>query len=292
MRFWDGDRFQQILLLRGHAAEVNCLALSSNGAFLLSGGMDRQVRVWERTRDIVFPNEEREREMEDMFDRADGAGREESTADTLMRARQDNEEGLSADEDVDRPQSEAAVKKSVLSVSAGDRIMEAIEAADNESKEIASFRKLQEDQGGDGQRAPNPMLFRMDPPGYVLWILRSVKSADLEQSLLVLSLKHVERLMHYLIVNLRRNKGVELCSKVSVFLVRAHQTQIVASRSLMAPLRELRSLVRQRATEVRDVVGFNIAALRMAARLAAESKHERREEMSMKDIWGELGKAS
>jgi len=189
-----------------------------------------------------------------------------------------------------RPQSEAAVKKSVLSVSSGDRIMEAIEVADKESKEIASFRKLQGNKGGDGQRAPNPMLFGMDPPEYVLWILRSVKSVDLEQSLLVLSLNHVERLMHYLVVNLRRTNGVELCAKVSVFLVRAHQTQIVASRALMAPLRELRSLARQRTSEVRDVVGFNMAALRLVARLAAESKHVCRKEKSMKDIWGELGK--
>jgi U3 small nucleolar RNA-associated protein 12 len=54
VRFWDGDKFHQILLLRGHASEVNSLAVSSNGTFVLSGGMDRQIRVYERTKDIVF----------------------------------------------------------------------------------------------------------------------------------------------------------------------------------------------------------------------------------------------
>jgi len=295
VRFWDGDRFQQILLMRGHASEVNCLAVSSNGAFVLSGGMDRQVRVWERTKDIVFPNEEREREMEEMFDKVDGARREENTADALMNAEKDGEEGLDADEeDNDQPQSAAAVKKSVLSVSSGDRIMEAVEMADKESKEIASYRKLQEERGGDGRRAPNPMLFGMEPPGYVLWILRSVKPVDLEQSLLVLPLNHVERLMHYLIINLKRHKGVELCAKVSVFLIKAHQAQIVANRTMMTPLRELQNLVRQRTSEIRDTVGFNLAAMRMVARIADEKKNDRLnyEEKSMKDIWGELGKIS
>ena len=233
LRFWDGDRFEQILLLNGHASEVCCLAMSRTGAFVLSGGMDRQIRVWERTKDIVFLDEERERELEDIFDKVDGR-REENTADVLTKAQKDGEEGLDADEDGnDKPQSEAAVKQSILSVSAGDRIMEAIETADKESKEIAAFRKLQEERGGDNRRAQNPMMFGMDPSQYVLWILRSVKSVDLEQSLLVLPLNHVERLMHYLILLLRSGKGVELCSKISVFLIKAHQAQVSSSFNLL-----------------------------------------------------------
>jgi U3 small nucleolar RNA-associated protein 12 len=295
VRFWDGDKFQQILLLRGHASEVNCLAVSNNGAFVLSGGMDRQVRVWERTKDIVFLDEERERELEEIFDKVDGSRRDENTADALAKAQRAREGGLDVDDDEEeKPQSEAAVKQSILSVSAGDRIMEAIETADKESKELSTFRKLQEERGGDSKRAPNPMLFGMEPPYYVLWILRSVKSVDLEQSLLVLPLNHVERLMHYLIVNLQRHKGVELCAKISVFLIKSHQKAIVANRTMMIPLRELQTLVRKRTTEVRDTIGFNLAAIKMVSRLANEKKNERvtYEEKSMKDIWGELGKIS
>jgi U3 small nucleolar RNA-associated protein 12 len=225
VRFWDGDRFEQILLLNGHSSEVSCLAMSRTGAFVLSGGMDRQVRVWERTKDIVFLDEEKERRLEEMFDKVDG--REENTADVLLAARKDAD-GLNDDEEeeADKPQSEAAVKQSILSVSAGDRIMEAIETADKESKEIAQFKKLKNEKGSTTTRAPNPMMFGMDPSGYVLWVLRSVKSVDLEASLLVLSLNHVERLMHYLILLLRAGKGIELSAKIAVFLVKAHQAQV------------------------------------------------------------------
>ena len=226
LRYWDGDRFEQILLLNGHVAEVCCLAMSRTGAFVLTGGMDRQVRVWERTKDIVFLDEEKERRLEEMFDKVDN--KEENTADVLTTARKNADGDLNEDdeEEVEKPQSEAAVKQSILSVSAGDRIMEAIEMADKESKEIAQFKKLKDEKSNVTNRAPNPMMFGMDPSGYVLWVLRSVKSVDLEASLLVLSLNHVERLMHYLILLLREGKGIELCAKIAVFLVKAHQAQV------------------------------------------------------------------
>jgi U3 small nucleolar RNA-associated protein 12 len=225
VRFWDGDRFEQILLLNGHASEVCSLAMSRTGAFVLSGGMDRQIRVWERTKDIVFLDEERERQLEEMFDKVDG--REENTADVLLTANKAADGDLNDDdEEVEKPQSEAAVKQSILSVSAGDRVMEAIEMADKESKEIAQFKRVKDEKGSATYRAPNPMLFGMDPPGYVLWVLRSVKSVDLEASLLVLPLNHVERLMHYLILLLKAGKGIELCAKIAVFLVKAHQAQV------------------------------------------------------------------
>lgn len=75
---------------------------------------------------------------------------------------------------------------------AGDRSMEAIELADQEL--LASRTKTK------SARATNPMLMGMDPPHFVLWVLRSMKSADLEQALLILPLSHVERRLYYLVL--------------------------------------------------------------------------------------------
>lgn len=239
VRYWDADRFEQIILLNGHAAEVSCLAVSRTGAFVLSGGMDRQIRVWERTKDMVFLEEERERELEAMFDEVDGSkGGDQGTAGVLQRRRQgDDDDELDGDDDaagVDQPQSDAAVRRSVLSVAAGDRIMEAVELADQETKDIATFNRAQKKVGRDEKRRPNPMLIGMEPPLYILWVLRTVKSADLEQSLLVLPLNHMERLLHYLILLLRSGRGVELCSKIAVFLVKTHQSQVSECKAACA----------------------------------------------------------
>ena len=75
--------------------------------------MDRQVRVWERTKDIVFLEEERERALEQIFDRV-GNRDEAGTATILDRKTNevdDNEENATADDT--EPQTEAAVKRSV-----------------------------------------------------------------------------------------------------------------------------------------------------------------------------------
>jgi U3 small nucleolar RNA-associated protein 12 len=196
--------------------------------------MDRQVRVWERTKDIVFLEEERERELEQMFDKVHE--REEGgTASILDRKRgegedNDDDEALMND---DEPQSEAAVKRSVLSVASGDRIMEALERADQETKDIALSRKS---HGTEKTRPANPLLLGLPPAQYVLWVLRTIKSAELEQSLIILPLKHIERLMYYIIMLLKSGRGIELCSRVAVFLVKAHQNQVSRPFAWTKPL--------------------------------------------------------
>ena len=302
IRYWDGDRFEQILLLPGHSAEVQCLTVSHTGAFVLTGGMDRQMRIWERTRDMVFLDEERERELEQRLD-AEGRAGDESTGVILRRNQQqsqgDNDDNDDDDDDDDdgdgygQPQSEAAVKRSILSVSAGDRIMEGLERADQELKDRAASKKA--DVGRTQQRMPNPLLLGLDPAPYVLWILKSIKNAELEQSLLVLPLSHVERLLYYLVVLLRAGRGVELCSRIGVFLVKTHNSQLVATRSLSTPLQELRRLVRTRLSDSRDRIGFNMAALRAIAKLAQEHKESYfvpDNEAGGDNVWAGLGLGS
>jgi U3 small nucleolar RNA-associated protein 12 len=223
VRYWDGDRFEPILLLHGHSAEVNCLTVSRTGAFVLSGGMDRQVRVWERTKDIVFLEEERERELEQMFDKV-GDRQDEATGSILRKKQKDDNEDDDEEKDEEQPQSAAAVRKSVISVSSGDRIMEALERADLEMKDAAVFKRSE--GGADKKRLPNPLLLGLEPSQYVLWVLRTVKSAELEQSLMVLSMRHMERLIYYLITLLKAGRGIEICSRVAIFMITAHQKQV------------------------------------------------------------------
>lgn len=217
-RYWDADRFEQVLVLNGHFAEVNSLAVSNTGAFVLTGGMDRQVRVWERTRDIVFLEEERERELERAFENING-GQGESTSYILSR----NEKQKDGDEDENQPQSEAAMRKSIASVSSSDRIVECIEQADQESRDIALFRKTSR---SNSIRKSNPMMLNMDPATYVLWVLKTVKSAELEQSIVILPIAYVGRLMHYILILVRSGRGVELCSRVAILLTKTHQNQV------------------------------------------------------------------
>ena len=49
-------------------AQVWCLAVSSLGDFVVSGGADRSLRVWQRTEEPFFVEEEKERRLESLFE--------------------------------------------------------------------------------------------------------------------------------------------------------------------------------------------------------------------------------
>jgi U3 small nucleolar RNA-associated protein 12 len=302
VRYWDADRFEQILLLNGHNSEINCLAVAKTGAFVLTGGMDRQVRVWERTKDMVFLEEEKDRELEETFDKVDG--RDEKGTEEILRRGGADEDDNEDDNDENNPQSEAAVRRSVLSIASGDRIMEALERADEELKEIAMFNQFQKTKNEKDrkERTPNMLMMGMDPHTYILWVLRTIKNAELEQSLLILPLSHMERLLYYLIILLRKGQAVEICSRAAVFLIKSHQNQVVyggsgtskQSKSMSVPLRELRRLLKLRLGETRDTIGYNMAAMKMVIRASNERKSQYRipdaNEDKPVDIWKDLGR--
>lgn len=69
--------------------------------------------------------------------------------------------------------------------------------------------------------------------------------------------------------------------------------KIIANKSLAIPLRELKRLIRKRLGETRDMIGYDIAALKVIARVA----HERKLAMTPiqddpVDIWAGLGLGS
>lgn len=59
VKYWDADRFEQILYLPNHISSVWGVAVSPDGSYAVSVGQDRSLRIWERTDDLVFIEEER-----------------------------------------------------------------------------------------------------------------------------------------------------------------------------------------------------------------------------------------
>ena len=84
VKFWDGDRFEQILSLPGHHAEVSGLLLTRRGDGVLTCSRDRSLRLWRRTDEQVFVEEERENELEQLFEA--GLERQQPSADAEEEA--------------------------------------------------------------------------------------------------------------------------------------------------------------------------------------------------------------
>jgi WD40 repeat protein len=54
VKYWDADKFELLLTLEGHHAEVWCLTISSRGDFIVTGSHDRSIRRWDRTEEQLF----------------------------------------------------------------------------------------------------------------------------------------------------------------------------------------------------------------------------------------------
>ena len=135
-------------------------------------------------------------------------------------------------------------------------------------------------------------MMNMDPPKYILWVLKTIKVADLEQALLILPVIKVERLIQYMVALLRQSAGVELCGKVAIFLIKTHKSQILANQGMAGALRDLRALLKSKLTKQRDVLGYNLVAMKAVTRAAQErrdAKTDLRQEVTAEEIWGNLG---
>ena len=285
VKYWDGDSREQIMSLDLHRAEVWCVAVSSLGDFVVSGSHDRSVRVWERTGEQLFLEEEREKELEKEFDRQAEAGEEDAA---------DGDGGGA---------SAMAGRASSATVMASERLQEALDIASHDRAELArwrdeeAFAELALDDGEARKRAkaaarhakgrhggpgpkplvplpqPNILMLGRGPAEHVEYTLEAIKPDDLEQALITLPFNWVGPLLEFLAEMLATGSAaVELATRCVAIVLRTYHDQIVANDMLKATLDELRARMRARLQAERDCAGFNIAGLKSLKRAMATQR--------------------
>ena len=135
------------------------LSVSGDGAFLASVGQDRSVRVWERTEEPFFAEEEREARVEALLDT--GAEDRMAAADPATRRADKGTDGDAADDDAPLIEARSA-RRTLDAMGAADDIAAALELAAEEEKRVA------ESAGKKRAVAPNPMLLGQSPTQHVL----------------------------------------------------------------------------------------------------------------------------
>ncbi|KAJ2727197.1 beta transducin [Coemansia sp. Benny D115] len=253
---WDGDNFQRIQKLEGSHGDVWALAVAKFGNFVVASSQDRSIRVWDKTEEPLFLEEERERELEEMYDR----GLEESLNQDESSRGQDGE-----NEEAEGEESQRAGKATMETLKAGERIMEALELADEERRKWKEYeeRLIKMPQLKSGPPDTNPILLyeKLTPEAYVLRTVERVRASDLEDALLALPFTRVLSLMVYLDIWARRQWNTTLTCRVLFFMLKVHQNQIVATRTMRGQLDSIRKNLRAGVVEQRDQIGYNLAAL-------------------------------
>ncbi|GME22299.1 hypothetical protein GTA08_BOTSDO02545 [Neofusicoccum parvum] len=266
IKTWDGDKFEQIQKLEGHHGEIWAMAVSRTGDFVVTASHDKSIRVWNQSDEPIFLEEERERELEELY---------EST----LAANLDGD-----DENGEKDEVGAATKQTIATLTAGERIMEALELGLADLDVVAAWR---------AQKAANPTA-NMAPPQrdplfmalggisaerHVLNTVAKIPAAQLHDALLVLPFSTVPGLFTFIRIWVQRQWSVPLVCRVLFFMLRTHQRQIVASRELKTTLEGMREDLRNTLGGLKDMMGFNAAALRFVGQRAQASTVARIEDV-------------
>lgn len=209
---WDADTFDKILTLRGHESEVRSLLVTSNAKYVISAGQDLSMRAWERSDEILIADDELDTERE------------------LEHAKEEfqNDETVIAGEQTLNQETGLATRKNFETLHATERLIEAIDLYHSELAKRADYDKMCEQADKDGKERPPEMqpniLFMVyntkDPQRYVLEVIKSIRSSEVEECLICLPFDYVSQLLVIISELLDNNWEVELLCRFSVFLVR------------------------------------------------------------------------
>jgi U3 small nucleolar RNA-associated protein 12 len=248
IKSWDGDKFEQIQKLKGHHGEVWAMTIARTGDFVVTASHDKSIRVWTKSDEPIFLEEERERELEELY---------ENTLATSL----DDDDQLNGDS----AEAVAASKQTIGTLTAGERIQEALDLG---LEDLELVQQWEVQKRANPKMAPpqrNPLflaLGNISAERHVLNTLSKIPAAQLHDALLVLPFSSLPALFTFIAIWVQRQWNVTLTCRVLFFMLKTHQRQIVASRELKSVLEGMRANLRQMLSGNKDLIGFNVAALR------------------------------
>ncbi|KKA19292.1 WD domain protein [Rasamsonia emersonii CBS 393.64] len=247
IKYWDGQKFQQIQRLDGHHGEIWALAMSHSGEFLVSASHDKSIRIWQQTDEQLFLEEEREKELEELY---------EST----LTASFEQEEG----EGGEKAEAVDASKQTVTTLMAGERIMEALDLGMEDLKLMEEWKETKARNPNAAPPARNALyvaLGNISAERHVLNVVQKIPAASLQDALLVLPFSKLPALFTFLDIWASRQWAIPLTCRVLFFMLKTHHRQIVSSKMMRPMLDRIRSTLRRVLAQQKDEMGFNLAAL-------------------------------
>jgi U3 small nucleolar RNA-associated protein 12 len=249
LKYWDCDKFEFIASMEGQRGHVWTVAVGEDGEIVATGGRDRLMRVWRRTDEQVFLEEEQDRRMDDMFESA-------LIDDDNKEAHKARSKVVGFMDDPTKGEALTAGKRSLETVKAGEKLLEALQLGEAEQRRVAE----------GAEDAPSPLLLGLSADLYVLRALEQIRSPELEEALALLpldqagaTLSYCARLMDESCQQARL--ATELLSRTVLFLFKLHHSQIVAGAVDRQLVAKLKDVLDAGLRDLRARFGFNASAL-------------------------------
>ncbi|RNF25836.1 U3 small nucleolar RNA-associated protein 12 [Trypanosoma conorhini] len=196
VKHWDGDNWTMIQMFRQHQRGVWAVAATANGTCLATAGMDKCIRCFLRTQDIVFPAEEEERMAQEAMD-------EEAAKRLAMQTLEQQ-----------NPEVAVAGQLTTATAAAAEKLMEALDLVSVE---------LQRRENAEDLTPPHPLLANKTVWEYLWSTIESVRPSEMRHALSSLTSTHVDALLTYLEGMLRERAvlNYEIAAKIVLALVAA-----------------------------------------------------------------------
>jgi U3 small nucleolar RNA-associated protein 12 len=259
IKYYDGDKFEQIQRLTGHHGEIWAMAVAHSGEFVVSASHDKSIRIWAQTDEQIFLEEEREKELEELYENT-----------LLTNLEQDDRE---ANGDADTNEVVNAGRQTVQTLMAGEKIAEALDLGTEDLELIREYEKAKLANPKTAIPQRNPVFLanaNVSASSYVLNTFQKIPSASLQDALLVLSFSQLPNLFTFLALWASEGRAVPLTCRVLFFIVKTHQRQIVSSRLLRGQLGDIRDQLRKTLHAQKSELGYNLAGLRILGRRVGE----------------------
>lgn len=267
VKYWDGDKFQCIQKLAAHQSEVWTLSVSRTGLFVVSASHDHSIRVWSATTDQVFLEEEREKEMDELYEN-----------ELLESIETDEMAANNKDEEADDTAAKVS-KPSMDSLKAGEKLMEALDigsehldAIEEYETQLKQFQLKKPGVSMPMKPVPNAILtaYNMTGQEYVLSVMLKIKAAQLEDALLVLPFTYTKKLLRFVEIwtNLSNMQGnivnIALLCKVLFFILRVNARELISQRDsqLKTHLLKVKEQLRTELEKGQKQLGYNTQGLK------------------------------
>lgn len=269
VKYWDGDKFECIQKLAAHQKEVWTIAISHDGTFVVSASHDQSIRVWVETDDQVFLEEEREKEMDEQYEKTLLNSLEDGAGDAMFDG--DGNGGAEiGDEATD------VHKQTTESLKASERLMEAMDMGmaeiNNHLEYEQALKEWQKKKSGPhpGRPQPNSILIAINktPLEYIMDVLARIKPSQLEDALLVLPFSYVLEFLHFIELVIEDKSLVRrhlpLLCKNLFFIIKANHRELFSQKNekLKIQIDRIKYGLRNSIKAKADDLGFNIQGLK------------------------------
>lgn len=247
IKYWDGDKFEQIQKLENHHGEIWAMTSSNSGNFLVSASHDKSIRTWVQTDEQIFLEEEKEKELENLY--------ESTLTASLETAQESNDMDFGT-----------VSKQTISTLTAGEKISEALEIG---ISDLELVREWESTKARNQNIAPpsRNILFTalggISAEEHVLSVFQKIRAAELEDALLILPFSSVLNLFKFLDIFAAKSMNIQLTCRILLSVLQIHHRQIVTSKAIKSSLQKIRKNLRYLLDLKRSEIGFNIAALKI-----------------------------